>query len=82
MNILSGGSQNRYLNVWTYDSAVMEKKPRTGKEMRTMRRYLLRTSALMSVQKLKELKSLLNQGLITEAQYQAESQKILNQLVE
>ncbi len=32
--------------------------------------------------KLKELKSLQKQGLITEAQYQAESQKILNQLVE
>lgn len=47
-----------------------------------MRRYLLRTSSLMSVQKLKELKSLLNQGLITEAQSQAESQKILNQIVE
>jgi hypothetical protein len=34
------------------------------------------------VAKLKELKSLQKQGLITEAQYQAESQKILNQLVE
>jgi hypothetical protein len=32
--------------------------------------------------KLKELKSLQKQGLISEAQYQAESQKILNQLVE
>jgi len=32
--------------------------------------------------KLKELKSMQKQGLITEAQYQAESQKILNQLVE
>jgi hypothetical protein len=29
---------------------------------------------------LKELKSLLNQGLITQSQYQEESQKILNQL--
>jgi hypothetical protein len=37
-------------------------------------------AALLS--KLKELKSLQKQGLITEAQYQAESQKILNQLVE
>jgi hypothetical protein len=35
-----------------------------------------------AVAKLKELKSLQKQGLITEAQYQAESQKILNQLVE
>jgi hypothetical protein len=35
-----------------------------------------------AVAKLKELKSLQEQGLITEAQYQAESQKILNQLVE
>jgi hypothetical protein len=35
-----------------------------------------------AVAKLKELKSMQEQGLITEAQYQAESQKILNQLVE
>ncbi len=35
-----------------------------------------------AVAKLKELKSLQKRGLITEAQYQAESQKILNQLVE
>jgi hypothetical protein len=35
-----------------------------------------------AVAKLKELKSLQKQGLISEAQYQAESQKILNQLVE
>jgi hypothetical protein len=35
-----------------------------------------------AVAKLKELKSMQKQGLITEAQYQAESQKILNQLVE
>jgi len=35
-----------------------------------------------AVAKLKELKSMQKQGLITEAQYQAESQKILNQIVE
>jgi hypothetical protein len=35
-----------------------------------------------AVAKLKELKSLLNQGLITQAQYQADSQKLLNQIVE
>jgi len=35
-----------------------------------------------AVAKLKELKSLQKQGLITEAQYQADSQKLLNQLVE
>jgi len=35
-----------------------------------------------AVAKLKDLKSLQKQGLITEAQYQAESQKILNQIVE
>ena len=35
-----------------------------------------------AVAKLKQLKSLQKQGLITENQYQAESQKILNQLVE
>jgi hypothetical protein len=35
-----------------------------------------------AVARLKELKSLQKQGLITEAQYQTESQKILNQLVE
>ena len=34
------------------------------------------------VAKLKELKSLQEQGLISEAQYQAESQKLLNQLTE
>ena len=32
--------------------------------------------------KLKELKSMQKEGLITDAQYQAESQKILNQMVE
>lgn len=35
-----------------------------------------------AVQKLKQLKSLLNQGLITQSQYQEESQKILNELVQ
>ena len=35
-----------------------------------------------TVAKLKELKSLQSQGLITEAQYQAESQKLLNQIVQ
>jgi hypothetical protein len=35
-----------------------------------------------AVKRLKELKSLQQQGLITEAQYQAESQKLLNQIVE
>jgi hypothetical protein len=35
-----------------------------------------------AVAKLKELKSMQKQGLITEAQYQAESQKLLNQIVE
>jgi len=35
-----------------------------------------------AVAKLKELESLLNQGLITQSQYQADSQKLLNQIVE
>ena len=35
-----------------------------------------------AVKRLKELKSLEQQGLITEAQYQEESQKLLNQIVE
>ncbi|MFZ0724366.1 MAG: SHOCT domain-containing protein [Desulfobacterales bacterium] len=35
-----------------------------------------------AVARLKELKSLQQQGLITEAQYQAESQKLLNQIAE
>jgi hypothetical protein len=35
-----------------------------------------------AVARLKELKSLQQQGLITEAQYKAESQKLLNQIVE
>jgi glycerate-2-kinase len=35
-----------------------------------------------AIAKLKELKSLQSQGLITEAQYQAESQKLLNQIVQ
>jgi hypothetical protein len=39
-------------------------------------------SQAAAVAKLKELKSLQKQGLITEAQYQAESQKLLNQIVE
>jgi len=39
-------------------------------------------SQAAAVQKLRELKSLQSQGLITEAQYQAESQKLLNQIVQ
>jgi hypothetical protein len=39
-------------------------------------------SQAAAVQKLKELKSLQSQGLITEAQYQAESQTLLNQIVQ
>ncbi|MGA8020210.1 MAG: hypothetical protein WCA42_15170, partial [Desulfobacterales bacterium] len=35
-----------------------------------------------AVARLKELKSLQKQGLITEAQYQEESQKLLNQIAE
>jgi hypothetical protein len=35
-----------------------------------------------AVAKLKELKSLLNQGLITQSQYQADSQKLLDQIVQ
>jgi len=35
-----------------------------------------------AVAKLKELKSLLNQGLITQSQYQADSQKLLNEIVQ
>ena len=35
-----------------------------------------------AVAKLKELKSLQSQGLISEAQYQAESQKLLQQIVQ
>jgi hypothetical protein len=33
------------------------------------------------VKKLKELKALLSQGLITQAQYDADSQKLVNELV-
>jgi hypothetical protein len=40
------------------------------------------TGQATAVTKLKELKSLLAQGLITQSQYQAESQKLLNQIVE
>jgi hypothetical protein len=40
------------------------------------------SSQAEAVKRLKELKSLEQQGLITEAQYQAESQKLLNQIVE
>ena len=40
------------------------------------------SSQAEAVKRLKELKSLQQQGLITEAQYQAESQKLLNQIVE
>jgi hypothetical protein len=39
-------------------------------------------STTSAVARLKELKSMLNQGLITQSQYQEESQKILNQLTE
>ncbi len=39
-------------------------------------------SQASAVARLKELKSLEQQGLITEAQYKAESQKLLNQIVE
>jgi hypothetical protein len=34
------------------------------------------------VSKLKELKSLLNQGLITQSQYNADSQKLVNELTQ
>jgi hypothetical protein len=40
------------------------------------------SSQAAAVAKLKELKSLQSQGLISEAQYQAESQKLLNQIVQ
>ena len=40
------------------------------------------SSQASAVARLKELKSLQQQGLITEAQYQEESQKLLNQIVE
>ena len=40
------------------------------------------SSQAAAVAKLKELKSLQSQGLITEAQYQAESQKLLQQIVQ
>jgi hypothetical protein len=40
------------------------------------------SSQAAAVAKLKELKSLQTQGLITEAQYQTESQKLLNQIVQ
>jgi hypothetical protein len=40
------------------------------------------SSQAEAVKRLKELKSLEQQGLITEAQYQEESQKLLNQIVE
>ena len=40
------------------------------------------SSQSSAVARLKELKSLQQQGLITEAQYQEESQKLLNQIVE
>ena len=58
-----------------------------GVARRTMYRTVMWDTAVTNTQaaavaKLKELKSLQKQGLITEAQYQAESQKILNQLVE
>ncbi len=33
------------------------------------------------MQKMKELKSLLNQGLITQSQYNADSQKLVNELI-
>jgi hypothetical protein len=40
------------------------------------------SSQTSAVARLKELKSLQQQGLITEAQYQEESQKLLNQIAE
>lgn len=60
----------------------MEKRTQNSKGDEDNETIFARTSALMAVQKLKQLKTLLNQGLITEAQYQAESQKLLNQIVE
>jgi hypothetical protein len=42
----------------------------------------LSSSQASAVARLKELKSLQKQGLITEAQYQEESQKLLNQIAE
>jgi hypothetical protein len=40
------------------------------------------SSQAATVAKLKELKSLLNQGLITQGQYEVQSQKLLNELVQ
>jgi hypothetical protein len=40
------------------------------------------SSQAATVQKLKELKSLLSQGLITQSQYNADSQKLVNELVQ
>jgi len=40
------------------------------------------SSQAATVAKLKELKSLLNQGLITQGQYDVQSQKLLNELVQ
>ena len=42
----------------------------------------LTSTQAAAVAKLKELKSLLNQGLISQSQYQADSQKLLNQIVD
>jgi len=39
-------------------------------------------SQAAAVAKLKELKSLLNQGLITQAQYDADSQKLINEIIQ
>lgn len=38
-------------------------------------------SQAATVQKMKELKQLLSQGIITQAQYDTESQKLLNELL-
>ena len=40
------------------------------------------SSQAATVQKLKELKSLLDRGVITQSQYNADSQKLLNELVQ
>jgi hypothetical protein len=40
------------------------------------------TGQAATVQKLKELKSLLSQGLITQSQYNADSQKLVNELIQ
>jgi len=67
--------------LFVQNSAVYSAPPPAGPAPSTSA-AAVSSSQAATVAKLKELKSLLNQGLITQGQYDVQSQKLLNDLVQ